>query len=448
MRKILLLGAGRSASALIKYLLDNSQQEEWNITVADLTVDLAKTKTRNHAKAKAIALDVKNETQRAEEIKNADLVISLLPPDLHFLAAVDCVRFKKNLITASYVSDSVKKLDVEANDSGVLLLNEMGLDPGIDHMSAMQIIHRVKSEETELLSFKSYTGGLIAPECNDNPWEYKFTWNPRNVILAGQGTAKYIEDGKYRYIPYTRLFKQIEVREVEGLGIFDGYANRDSLAYRHHYEIENIPTLLRGTLRNRGFCEAWNVFVQLGYTDDSFIIENLSGLTYAHLTEAFIPSYIHGKDLKSKVAALCGLDENSDALSKVEWTGIFSDVKINLEKATPAQVLQDLLQSKWLLKEEDKDMIVMLHEFFFRGQGTGVAGQGKKLISTLVVKGDDAEFTAMAKTVGLPMGIAARLILNGKIKLTGVKIPVMKEIYEPVLKELNSLGIVFNEKHG
>jgi saccharopine dehydrogenase (NADP+, L-glutamate forming) len=442
MRSILVLGAGLSSSALIKYLLDYSQQENWNVTVADFSLDAAKAKTKNHPNSNPVAFDIKNEKQRAEEIKKADIVVSLLPPGLHFLAAVDCIRFKKNLITASYISAEIKKLENDAAAAGILLLNEMGLDPGIDHMSAKQIIHQLKSENTELLSFKSYTGGLVAPEFNDNPWGYKFTWNPRNVILAGQGTAKFIQDNIYRYIPYSRLFKQIENIEVEGLGIFDGYANRDSLAYRHHYGIENIPTILRGTLRNQGFCEAWNVFVQLGLTDDSFVIENSSELTYAHFVEAFIPPGTSEKTLKSKVAEFCGFDENSEVIKKIEWTGIFDNVKINLDNATPAQILQDLLQQKWVLKKEDKDMIVMQHEFEFLSSQS----QKGKIISSLIVKGDDAEHTAMAKTVGVPMAIAARLILNGKINLTGVKIPVMPEIYEPVLNELKSFGITFREK--
>ncbi|MEP7169647.1 MAG: saccharopine dehydrogenase C-terminal domain-containing protein [Bacteroidota bacterium] len=442
MRSILVLGAGLSSSALIKYLLDYSQQENWKVTVADFSLDAAKAKAKNHPNSNAISFDIKNENQRAEEIKKADIVISLLPPGLHFLAATDCIRFKKNLITASYVSEQIKNLENDADAAGILLLNEMGLDPGIDHMSAMQIINRLKSENANLLSFKSYTGGLVAPEFNDNPWGYKFTWNPRNVILAGQGTAKYIQDGKYRYIPYSRLFKQIEIIEVQGLGIFDGYANRDSLAYRHHYAIENIPTILRGTLRNHSFCEAWNIFVQLGLTDDSFVIENSSELTYSHFVEAFIASENSEETLKSKVTEFCGLDENSEAIKKVEWTGIFDDVKINLDKATPAQILQNLLQRKWVLKEGDKDMIVMQHEFEFLAS----QDKRKKIISSLIVKGDDAEHTAMAKTVGLPMGIAARLILNGKVKLTGIKIPVMQEIYEPVLNELKTFGIIFSEK--
>lgn len=443
MRKVLVLGAGRSSAALIKYLLAKSGDENWVVTVGDFSEDMAKAKTKDYPNARPIAFDVKNEKQRNEEIKNADIVISLLPPDLHYLAAVDCVRFKKNLITASYVSDAVKKLDADAKTAGVVLLNEIGLDPGIDHLSAMQIIHQLKKSGAEITSFKSYTGGLVAPEYNDNPWGYKFSWNPRNVILAGQGTAKFIENGNYRYVPYHHLFKQIEIIEVEGLGTFDGYANRDSLSYRSQYEIENIPTLIRGTLRSRGFCEAWDVFVQLGLTDDSYVVENSAELSYAHFMEAFIPSHASGKDLKSKVASACGIEANCEAMQKVEWTGIFSDKKIGMEKATPAQILQDMLQKIWVLKEGDKDMIVMQHQFQYREKNNAT----KQLVSSLIVKGDDAEYTAMAKTVGLPMGIAARLILNEKIKLTGLKIPVMKEVYDPVLEELKQYGVIFKETH-
>lgn len=438
---ILVLGAGRSSPALVDYLIGHAQKEDWQVTVADFSQELALSRTKNHSRSRAIAFDIKDERQRADEIKEADIVISLLPPELHFLAAVDCVRFKKNLVTASYVSEAVKKLDADANHAGVLLLNECGLDPGIDHMSVMQVIHGLKKENVKLLSFKSHTGGLIAPESNDNPWGYKFTWNPRNVVLAGQGTARFIEKGEYHYLPYNRLFEQIEKIEVDGCGTFDGYANRDSIAYLNHYDIEEIPTLLRGTLRNEGFCEAWNIFVKLGLTDDSFIVNNSGSMTYADLITAFIPPLLMGNSLKEKVAVLCNVAADGPAMSKVEWTGIFSNEKIALQNATPAQILQNLLEKRWLLRENDIDMIVMQHTFEFEKDGTK-----KKLSSSLVVKGDDSVMTAMAKTVGLPMGIAAKNILNGSIKFTGVQIPVMKQVYVPVLAELQKLGIAFREK--
>src|SRR5688572_20349946 len=245
----------------------------------------------------------------------------------------------------------------------------------------LEVIDRLKKEGCELTSFKSYTGGLVAPESNDNPWGYKFSWNPRNVILAGQGTARYIRDGLYKYIPYNRLFSEIERIQVEGYGSFDGYANRDSLAYRHHYHIEQIPTLLRGTLRQSGFCRAWNVFVQLGLTDDSYKIEKSETLTYADLIRAHLPATLVKDSLLETVAAFCGLPPDGEAMTKVEWTGILTDEPIGISDASPAQILQNLLEKKWKLEEHDKDMIVMQHQFEFLRNDIS-----QKLNSTLVVK--------------------------------------------------------------
>lgn len=440
MKNILIIGAGRSASSLIKYLLDNSSQENWKITVADISLDLAQKKINNHPNARAIAFDINNESQRHEEIQKSDIVISMLPASMHMSVAKDCVRMKKHLATASYVSKEMAELNDEAKKAGVILMNEIGLDPGIDHASAMKIIDEIHAAGGELVSFKSYCGGLVAPESNDNPWGYKFSWNPRNVVLAGQGTAQYIENGKYKYIPYNRLFKQIETIEVEGYGKFDAYANRDSLSYRKPYQLENIPTILRGTLRMPGYCKAWNVFVKLGWTDDTYKIENSEKLTYRELLEAFLPK--GNASVKEKLAAFMGNEVDEDVMQKIEWLDIFGDRKIKLANATPAQILQDLLEEKWKLKEHDKDMIVMQHQFEFKNQESRV----KRITSSLVVKGEDQIYTAMAKTVGLPLAITVKLILQEKIKARGVVIPTIKEIYEPVLKELESFGVKFIEK--
>jgi saccharopine dehydrogenase-like NADP-dependent oxidoreductase len=439
MKNILVIGAGRSASSLIKYLLDNSSEENWNVTVGDVDVNLVKQKTANHPNARAIAFDINNDSQREEEIKKADLIISMLPASMHMNVAKDCVRFKKHLATASYVSKEMMDLDAEAKAAGIVLLNESGLDPGIDHASAMKVIDHIHGQEGELTSFQSFCGGLVAPEFNDNPWGYKFSWNPRNVILAGQGTAQFIENGEYKYIPYNRLFTQICTVEVDGYGKFDAYANRDSLSYRKFYGIENIPTMLRGTLRLPGYCKAWNVFVKLGLTDDSYKIEASDKMTYKQLLESFLP--VGKQSTKDKLIALMGNEIDAEVLSKIEWLGVFEDRKIKLKNASPAQILQDLLEEKWLLKEHDKDMIVMQHQFEYL-----IKGQSKKITSSLVVKGDDQTYTAMAKTVGLPLAITAKLILHGKIKAKGVVIPTIKEIYEPVLAELETFGVKFVEK--
>jgi len=439
MKNILVIGAGRSSSALIKYLLDNATNENWFVTVADMDLNLAQQKVNKHPKSTAIALDINKSEDRENEIKKADVVVSMLPAHMHYNVAKDCVRFKKHMVTASYVSDEIKKLNSDALKNNVLLLNETGLDPGIDHMSAMQVIDSIKNKGEELLSFKSYCGGLVAPESNDNPWGYKFSWNPRNVILAGQGTAKYIENSVYKYIPYNRLFTQTEKVSIVGLGDFDAYANRDSLSYREHYGLQSIPTMLRGTLRYSGYCKAWNVFVKLGLTDDSYAIERSNTLSYRKLTEAYLPA--ENSSVKEKLKHFMGEEMDLQTLDMIEWAGILDDIMIPLNNATPAQILQQLLEQKWLLKPTDKDMIVMQHQFGYKNS----AGVNKKITSSLVVKGDDNIQTAMAKTVGLPMAICLKLILQGKITLRGVQIPVSKDIYEPVLNELKAFGIQFHE---
>lgn len=440
MKKILILGAGRSASSLIKYLLDNAKQHQFEVTVADTSLELVKQKTGGHPSARPIALDIADEKQTHDEISKADIVISMLPAFLHPKIATQCVAMKKSMVTASYVSPEMKKLDEEAKKAGIILMNEAGLDPGIDHASAMKIINEIKADGGNLVSFRSYTGGLIAPESNDNPWGYKFTWNPRNVILAGQGTAKYIENGKDAYIPYHKLFTRIEKMHVEGWGDFEGYANRDSLSYRSIYGIDEIPTLVRGTLRMPGYCEAWNVFVQLGITDDTYTIDGSDKMTLREFIESFVP---HGKgDLKHRLAEYVNIPVKGKIMDMLEWAGIFENRPIALHKATPAQILQAQLEEKWNLKDGDIDMIVMQHIFEYEKKN-----KKNTITSSLVVKGDDAIHTAMAKTVGLPLGILTKLILTDKIKLKGVCIPTVKEIYEPLLEELETMNIKFVENN-
>jgi|ERR1019366_3995144 saccharopine dehydrogenase (NADP+, L-glutamate forming) len=452
MKNILVIGAGRSSSSLIHYLLDNSITENWKVTVGDVSLDVAKQKTANHPNASAINFDINNEQQREEEIKRADIVISMLPAFMHLSVAKDCVRFKKHLVTASYVSKDMAELDADAKAAGIILMNECGLDPGIDHASAMNVIDRIHAQGGELISFKSYCGGLVAPECNDNPWGYKFSWNPRNVVLAGQGTAQYIENGEYKYIPYNRLFTQIETVEVDITGNdsksisrnFEAYANRDSLSYRKIYNIASIPTMMRGTLRMPGYCKAWNVLVKLGLTDDTYTVEAPNKLTYRQFIETYLPS---GKQsTKEKLIELMGAEMDVETLGKIEWLGLLEDKKIKIKnlQVSPAQILQDLLEEKWKLKERDKDMIVMQHQFEYRIENS--EGQKtKKIISSLVVKGEDQIYTAMAKTVGLPLAITTKLILQNKITARGVVIPTIKEIYEPLLTELKLYGIKFEE---
>lgn len=455
MKNILLIGAGRSASTLIKYLLENSQRENWKITVADLSVEFAIQKAGNHPNARAIAFDVNNEKQRIDEISKAHLVISMLPATMHLPVAKECLKQKKHLVTASYVSKQMKELDVEAKASGILFLNEMGLDPGIDHLSAMKVIDDVKAKGGTIITFRSYCGGLIAPESNNNPWGYKFTWNPRAVVMAGQlgdsagATAQFLENGKIKYIPYTRLFSNVHTVKVDGWGQFEAYANRDSLSYIELYGLHQVKNMLRGTLRMPGFCRAWNAFVQLGLTDDNCKVSNAEKISYAELISSFLPEG-DSRSVKKKLAKFLREKENSPVIKKLEWLGIFKKQKIGLKDVSPAEILLDLLMKKWSLKPHDKDMVIMQHEFEylippFRSSHIKNKKNVRRITSYMVVIGDDQINTAMAKTVGLPLGIATKLILQEKINLSGVLIPTVKEIYRPVLAELKEFGIQFNE---
>ena len=435
-QKIFIIGAGRSASSLIKYLINVSAKNNFELTIGDKDVSLVKDKIDGHKCASAIRFDVLNDDQRISEIKNADIVISMLPATLHFIVAQDCLKYKKNLVTASYVSKDIQSLNDQAEKQGVILLNEIGLDPGIDHMSAMKVIDDIKDRGGIIKSFKSYCGGLVAPEYDTNPWNYKFTWNPRNVVLAGQGTAQYIDSGKYKYIPYGQLFKRTDTVNVLNYGQFEAYANRDSLSYREVYKLNDIPTLFRGTLRKPGYSEAWDLFVQMGMTDDSYEMD-VSGMNYSDFFNSFID--VRNRNIKSYLKSHFRVSD--DVISKVEWLGFFNQINLGIDKGTPAQILQKILESKWLLQKEDKDMIVMQHQFIYE-----IEGEEHELHSSFVLLGEDQTYTGMAKTVGLPVGIATKLILNGEIKSTGVRVPVSKEIYKPVLEELEQYGIRFIEE--
>jgi saccharopine dehydrogenase-like NADP-dependent oxidoreductase len=438
MQRILVVGSGRSASTLIQYLLDFSEENDWLITVADFDLELAKKKVNNHTNAKAISFDVFDEEQRNDGIRNADIVVSMLPASMHILLAEDCVFQGKNMVTASYVSEEIAALNDKAVEKGVLLLNEIGLDPGIDHMSAKKVIDEIHADGGEIHTFKSFCGGLVAPKYDTNPWNYKFTWNPRNVVLAGQGTAQFIRNGQYKYIPYQSLYSRTETMDVLEAGAFEGYANRDSLGYREAYDLADIPTIFRGTLRRPGYCEAWNVFVQLGMTDDTYRVSGLSNMTWRNFINSFLV-FDEVKTVEEKLQSNLSLSD--EVIDKLKWLGIFEKIPIGLDDATPAQVLQKLLESKWSLEEEDKDMIVMQHQFHYQ-----LNGEEKCLHSSLVLEGKDQIHTAMSMTVGLPVAIATKLILQGKIHLSGVQIPVMKEVYESVLEELKSFGIDFVEE--
>ncbi|MCB0804408.1 MAG: saccharopine dehydrogenase NADP-binding domain-containing protein [Bacteroidales bacterium] len=440
MKKILVLGAGLSTPSLINYLLQHAEEHNWQVKVGDYDVEIAHKRVKDHPRGEAFQFDVHNDEQRAKEIKGANIVISMLPARMHYLVAKTCLRYKRDMVTASYVSKEVNEFHNEAKDSGILLLNELGLDPGIDHMSAMQVIDRVKEQGGELFSFKSSTGGLVAPKYDNNPWNYKFTWNPRNVVLAGQGGAQFINHGMYKYIPYHKLFSRIQTISIDGYGEFEVYPNRDSLKYRGAYGLEDIPTMFRGTIRRPGYSRTWNYLVQLGVTDDSFVIENSENLTYRDFTNSFL-KYNKVKTVEEKFAGYLGIDPESHDMYKLRWLGLFREEKTGLKQATPAQILQKILEAKWQLDPDDKDMIVMQHNFEYKQKDKFF-----RLISSMVAEGKNNVDTAMAITVGLPVAIGCKLILTGKIASTGVQIPTSKSIYDPILSELAKHQIVFKEE--
>jgi len=438
MKKILVIGSGRSSTSLIKYLLDNSELEKWTVTVVDFNLKLAESKVGNHPNGLCFKLDANNDIKRKEFIQSSDVVISMLPAHMHFKVLKDSVDCGVHVITPSYITDEIRSLNEDALKNNVLVLNELGLDPGIDHMSAKKLIDQVKANGGEVKGFESYTGGLVAPESDDNPWNYKFTWNPRNVVLAGQGgSAKFIKEGKYKYIPYHKLFRRTDIIDVPGYGKFEGYPNRDSLKYRSIYELDNISTMYRGTLRKVGFCRAWNIFVQLGATDDSYIVEGSENMTNREFINSFLKFNTYDS-VELKLRHYLRIEQDDYMWEKLVWLGIFEDKKIGLKNASPAQILQKILQDKWTLSPQDKDMIVMWHRVTYK-----LDKIEKSLISHMTFIGKDSNLTAMSDTVGLPLGIATKMLLNGSIKTRGVVLPLDKQIYDPVLKELKQYGIDF-----
>ena len=439
MKHILVLGAGRSATALIDELSQTGQSQDWTITVVDAVADTIAPYAQRYANVQALTLDIFDVAARNQLLSQADLVLSMLPAHFHIHVAISCLELGKHLITASYVSEEVRKLAPQAEEKGLIFLFECGLDPGLDHMSAMQVIDRIRDQGGTVTSFQSFCGGLMAPGSDDNPWRYKFTWNPRNVVLAGtMGTAQYLYKGRYKNIPHHQLFKRLTGITVPGYGDFESYPNRDSLHYRELYGLYNAQTILRGTLRRPGFCSTWHAFVQLGLTDDRYQVRNVENMTYADFVRAYLP--YSEDDLITNFSRYIGADITSERMQRIRWLGLLDETPIGLKTATPADVIQKLLESKWTAEPDDEDMVVMQHQVEYQ-----LAGEYKRLTSSLAVIGQLSGLTAMAKTVGYPLSVATRLVLNDKIQRKGLLIPIHQEIYEPILAELPRWEMHFTE---
>lgn len=441
--QIVLFGAGKSAGVLIEYLKKVSVKKNWNILVADDDLQTVQQKVGTHEFVKATQVNIKDVDSRQSLVQSATVVISMLPHALHYLVAQDCIKFSKHLLTASYVDEKISALENEIKEKKLLFLCEMGLDPGIDHMSAMKILDQIKKVNGVVTSFKSHCGGLVAPESDNNPWHYKISWNPRNIVLAGIAGAEYIEDGKKIKRGYDEVFSGHELVKINDEMELGYYPNRDSLSYIPVYHLENIQTFIRTTLRYPQFMEGWKHIVTLRLTDES-ILHDTDKMTVADFFHTHLNDYGFSNphfpftemDFKNSAHA----NENL-FISQMEFLGLNDHQIIGKGKLSATDIFQFILESKLRLNATDKDLIVMLHEIEYAFNNTS-----KKIHSSLVVKGENSILTAMAKTVGLPLGIAATLLLEGKLKLTGLHIPVLPEIYNPVLEKLEEEGIKFQEK--
>lgn len=441
MSKILVAGAGKSSTYLIHYLLSHASRNKWHITVADGNADAIAEKIKGNPNATMAILDITNDAERQKLVQEADLVVSLMPPHLHIYLAKDCLQYKKNLITSSYISPEMKEMHQAVKDAGLMFMCEMGLDPGIDHMTANQIIHSIQRVAAEITSFKSYCGGLVAPENDDNPWHYKFSWNPKNIITAGLGGAKYLLQGKIVEVPYEDIFENNKKIKVNGLGSLAYYPNRDSLRYLDLYDIPEIKTFIRATLRYPDFCKGWQAIIALGLTDEKDTF-NTAGYTFCKWMKEKTNYNDPKQTLSAHIAQKLNIPENDKVMSMMAWMGLFGDTPLKAGNFSSADILLDLLQQKWSMAPTEKDMVVMQHEveYIHREKKT-------TLLSTMVIKGDDREFSAMAKTVGLPMGILAKMVMNNVIDTPkGVLIPNMASVYRPVLNELKHYGVDFTEE--
>lgn len=441
MKSIVVLGAGRSTSALIEYLATHPDAAQWDLHVVDQDAETLQAKCAPYPAVEAHTADLSQESIRNSWIDQADVVVSMLPAMMHPDVARTCLRMGKHLVTASYASEEMKALDSQAREKGLIFLNECGVDPGIDHMSTMEILEKIRQKGGEITSYESFCGGILAPESPSNPWQYKFTWNPRNVVMAGAGGAvKFIQEGLYKFIPYHKLFRRTEFLTIPGYGRFEGYANRDSLKYISEYGLDGIPTMYRGTLRRPGFCRAWDVFVQLGATDDSYRMEGVARMTHRSFINSFLAYHI-SDSVELKLMHYLQIPQDSELMEMFEWLGLFAEEPVGLSSGTPAQVLQHILEKKWTMTSADTDMLVMWHRIYYTLQG-----QKFRLESSMVCKGKSAQNTAMAFTVGLPVAMATRLVTLGLIQERGVLLPMRKEVYAPILAELAEWGIRFDER--
>lgn len=445
MKKILVLGAGKSSPYLISYLLEQAEKYNWFVTVADIDLELAQSRLKGSSKGDAIRFNINDSEMRTAQIENADVVVNMLAPRFQHMVALTCVRLGKHMISVSYEDKRMRELANHAQRKGVLMLTEIGLDPGIDHMSATQLIHNIREKGGYVKSFESYGGGLPAPDTLSNPMKYVISWNPRNVVMAGENGAQYLEKGKIKIIPWHNVFHSTWPLEVPGIGMMETYPNRDSLSYRERYGFEEAETVIRGTIRYPGWCETWSQIQRLGLPNENMVIPGLKDRTFAELTEMFLPLNVGTQtSVDKRVARFLGINPTGQIMEKMRWFGLFSDEKINLDVETSAEVLTHVLSEKLKLHDDARDMVILLHRII--AEYPKENNRSEEILSTMIHYGEKAGFTSMAKSVGLPAALVVKRLLLNELPLSGCHIPTHPMIYEPLMAELEKEDFVFTEE--
>jgi saccharopine dehydrogenase-like NADP-dependent oxidoreductase len=441
-KQILVLGAGQSSAFLISHLLQLATEHGWFVTVGDLDVELARSRVRDHPQGSVVYFDVNDSALRAAQIANADVVVNMLPPIFQDLVAWDCVNHARHMVSASYRAQAVRDLELDAQRQNVLLLCELGLDPGIDHMSAMALIQRIRQSGGRIKAFRSYGSGIPAPDQEQNPLSYVITWNARNVVMAGQRGAQYMERNKIKIVPSHEVFQHTWATEVKGIGGVEAYPNRDALAYMEIFGLEDVHTMIRGTLRYPGWSETWGQIVRLGLPNEHLHIPHLAERSYREVTEMFLPLNVEGANLRQRLARFLRISPTGRIMENLKWLGLFSEEKIGCTGDTSAAMLVHMLQNKLTMPADGTDIVILVHELEVEYKG---GRPPERITSTLVAKGDPRGFTAMSRTVGLPAATGVKLLLTGRLPLRGTHLPTHPSIYEPILRELEAAGLTFSE---
>ncbi len=442
MKKILVLGAGYSTPFLIRHLLDEAERNDWFVTVGDRDVALARRRVGRHPRAQAIPFDVSDPTLREEQVASHDVVVNMMPPAFQFLVADDCVRHGRSMVSASYEDMRMRELDDDAHRRGVLILSECGLDPGIDHMSAVDMVRRVRAEGARITAFRSYGGSVPAPEFDGNPLRYAITWNPRNVLMAGEAGASYLVDGRTKIVPWPEVFQRTWQIDIDGVGPMEVYPNRDSTYYRAQFGLDDVQTMIRGTLRYPGWCETWHQVVRLGIPNETVRIPSLHALTYRDLTEMFLPVHAGDGELETRIAQYLGISPTGRIMENLRWLGLFDDDPIPRGVRTVAEAMIHRLSQRLRLGPDDRDMVVLWHEL----EAEHPDGRRERVRTTMIEYGEPGGTTAIARTVGLPVALATAMILRDELPLTGCHIPVHPAVCSRILAALGEAGLRFDER--